>query len=403
MSKRIKEIAQEIAKSGSLTPEMVNVGGTLRPEQSTKYIKLITTKSNILSLITVDKSNKLIKDINVNEFIRGVLQRVPQGTPPSAFTSIKNVGKQYVMKDAQLFAQVLFDYLRDNYDRPGLENETAGQLADTTSRDITYLGFVGVADDYVKGDTAKGVFTHLNKGWPQIMKEAADTHKIDVADYITSGVVDWTQYLNAVVGALPDIYKSETCKLLMNRGDYEKYVYQVGNLNGAVGLLISGSVKQFLGYDILPIEEMPANMIIFTPMPNLCFGMNTNIERYRELDGQARCINYTYDSAFDFQVAVDDAAVIGWDRKIPSITSTLTASGTVGTAFSYTITGSNLTGAKFSATGLPSGLTINAATGVISGTPASGTNATHNVTITATNAAGLASDTETLVVTIAAS
>ena len=69
----------------------------------------------------------------------------------------------------------------------------------------------------------------------------------------------------------------------------------------------------------------------------------------------------------------------------PSITSSTYASGTAGSPFSYTITASN-SPTNYSATGLPSGLVVNATTGLISGTP---TNAgTSQVTIGATNSAG---------------
>lgn len=148
--------------------------------------------------------------------------------------------------------------------------------------------------------------------------------------------------------------------------------------------------------------NMPSKTVIFTPMANLVYGVNTNVERYRELSGTKRAIDYTYDSSFDFQVAVDDAAVIGYAVPVtaPSITSTLTASGTVGTAFTYTISGTNMTGATFAASDLPSGLSVDTSTGVISGTPASGTDGTHNVTISATKSGE--SDSKTLVITIAA-
>lgn len=40
MAKTLREIAVEIAKSdGALTPEIVNIGGTLRAEQSNKMDK----------------------------------------------------------------------------------------------------------------------------------------------------------------------------------------------------------------------------------------------------------------------------------------------------------------------------------------------------------------------------
>ena len=81
----------------------------------------------------------------------------------------------------------------------------------------------------------------------------------------------------------------------------------------------------------------------------------------------------------------------------PVITnSTLTANGTVDTAFStYTITAAN-SATSFGATGLPSGLTLNNATGQITGTPSVA--GVFNVSISATNTAG--TDTKTVVITI---
>src|SRR5258707_2593448 len=52
----------------------------------------------------------------------------------------------------------------------------------------------------------------------------------------------------------------------------------------------------------------------------------------------------------------------------PVITSGTTASGTVGSAFSYQITATN-TPTSYGATGLAAGLAVNTSTGLISGTP----------------------------------
>jgi Domain of unknown function (DUF4082)/Bacterial Ig domain/Putative Ig domain len=80
----------------------------------------------------------------------------------------------------------------------------------------------------------------------------------------------------------------------------------------------------------------------------------------------------------------------------PVITSASTASGTVGTAFSYTITASN-NPTSFNATNLPAWATVNTATGVISGTPTAA--GTSNVTLSATNSAGTGTAPLTLTVT----
>ena len=69
----------------------------------------------------------------------------------------------------------------------------------------------------------------------------------------------------------------------------------------------------------------------------------------------------------------------------PAVTSPATATGTRTVAFTYQIIATN-SPSSYIAIGLPAGLTLNATTGLISGTPT--TAAISNVTITATNAGG---------------
>ena len=79
----------------------------------------------------------------------------------------------------------------------------------------------------------------------------------------------------------------------------------------------------------------------------------------------------------------------------PVITSSLNATASIGTAFSYQITASN-NPTSFNATGLPAGLTVDTGSGLISGTPTAVGAST--VTLTATNATG--SGTAALALTI---
>ncbi|MBP9912338.1 MAG: putative Ig domain-containing protein [Opitutaceae bacterium] len=97
--------------------------------------------------------------------------------------------------------------------------------------------------------------------------------------------------------------------------------------------------------------------------------------------------------------SVNDSKSVTINPAAPAITSSLTASGTVGAGFSYSITGSN-SPTSYNATGLPSGLSVNTGSGAITGTP-SGSGAT-NVTISATNAGGTGSATLVITVTVAA-
>lgn len=82
---------------------------------------------------------------------------------------------------------------------------------------------------------------------------------------------------------------------------------------------------------------------------------------------------------------------------MPVIVGMLSATGTVSSAFSYQITGSN-NPTSYDATGLPAGLSVNTMTGVISGMPT--TVGVSYTTISATNQGGTGS--ATLIITIAA-
>ena len=83
---------------------------------------------------------------------------------------------------------------------------------------------------------------------------------------------------------------------------------------------------------------------------------------------------------------------------IPVITSPATATGITGTAFNYQIVATNGP-TTYGASGLPAGLTINAANGQISGTPL--VNGVFPVNLSATNGTG--TGTKPLALTIALS
>jgi fibronectin type 3 domain-containing protein len=115
--------------------------------------------------------------------------------------------------------------------------------------------------------------------------------------------------------------------------------------------------------------------------------------QYVRMYGTQRATNYGY-SINEFEIV---GSFVPSSSTAPSISSSLTAAGTVGTAFSYQIAASQ-SPTSFGASGLPGVLTVNTA-GLISGTPT--TAGTSAVTITATNSAGTGSATLTLTISAA--
>ncbi|MCX6023782.1 MAG: putative Ig domain-containing protein, partial [Chloroflexi bacterium] len=78
-------------------------------------------------------------------------------------------------------------------------------------------------------------------------------------------------------------------------------------------------------------------------------------------------------------------------NQAPAITSGVSVAFTAGAEGSFSVTATGFPAPTFSHTGaLPSGVTLNAATGALSGTPAMGSAGTYPITITASNGVGTA-------------
>ena len=101
----------------------------------------------------------------------------------------------------------------------------------------------------------------------------------------------------------------------------------------------------------------------------------------------------TYQIAFDSSSA--SSPVVININQVPTIVSGMASMARAGSAFSYSVQASN-SPTSYAATGLPSGLSINSSSGLISGTPS--VTGTYTVGISATNPAGTGAASLTLTI-----
>ncbi|MGA7918603.1 MAG: putative Ig domain-containing protein [Candidatus Acidiferrales bacterium] len=99
-------------------------------------------------------------------------------------------------------------------------------------------------------------------------------------------------------------------------------------------------------------------------------------------------ITYSYPSDNDFAAATNATTTLTVDQA-PAITSMNSATFTVGTLGSFTVTANGVPTPMLSESGaLPMGMIFTASTGILAGTPAAGTAGTYPITFTASNGAG---------------
>ena len=302
-----KEIDDVVALAKNLIgPNDLAVGGTMSPQRAARLIGMIY-EDKFLAKITTDRMDRLEKEIDVIGVETRQLVRVPQGQEPSndQKPGASQHGDMLRAQTVQLFPEVSLDYLRAHRDNPDLVKLVEQLFVQQLRNDLVDLGFNGVNDDG-SGETADEKFLALNKGWVQVAKEATQTPKKDI-DPMTDG---WGDTLALVMDAADVRYRANST-FVMNLADADAYAREMGAHVTGTPLTADSPLRRYQGNPIEAHPLMPQGHILFTPMPNLVFGVHKEIRQDRGYHQRKRALEYTFDQAVDYQIAVKQAAVLG--------------------------------------------------------------------------------------------
>ncbi len=291
---------------GLIEPGELSYGGTVPPQQASKIIDMVF-EDPFLSKITTQRMMKLQMNVEVLGAEGRQMVRVAEGVDPSDsdLASAFEAGDQFNALPAQLFYSLGLTWLRAHQTDPKLLKKLEGIFIKVMQRDFVDLGFNGLKDD-ASGDTREERFFNLNKGWIQLAKEAEKTPKLDI-DPITD---TWLETLKGIKAAANGDYRSES-QFVMNTADADAYAYEInGHVTGRP-LAADDPLRRFDGIQIHGHDKMPRGHVLFTPMYNLAFGLHDRIERTREFVARKRALEFTFDQAFDYQIAVKQACVLG--------------------------------------------------------------------------------------------
>lgn len=300
----------EGVEKGLITPESVSLGGVLETQIAREFIWKIRDQSAFLKRIYVRPVSKIKASFKLLDIASEVLVRVAQGDEPTAdqLAELARNDVEFTNLATQLFYTLTFDDIRDNQDNPQFEGEVETNMALTFANDIARLGFQGVADDY-----AGRAWGCLNKGWLQVAKETCPlAQRIN-----SSGETTITAIFDAMIDALPDKYAVEDkTEFLVSPSDYRAWVKEMYATGSDVLAMskVTGKVPAYMGFPVASDPQMITDIQMLAQPLNFWMTVLTQIERYREVSGRKRCIDYTYDCSFDFGIGNPDAAVIAWDQ-----------------------------------------------------------------------------------------
>ncbi len=291
---------------GLIEPEDLRNGGGLKAQEAAKLITMLFADP-FLKKITTIRMSRLTRDVDVMDIARRQLVRVPQGKEPSLddLTGADEFGCKLTALDVQLFAKLTLDFLRENKDNPHLQKEIEAGFNTRLGGDIVDLGFNGVADDATGADRA-AKFIRLNKGWFQIMREADNTPKVNI-DPATDG---WIASLKTVMDA-SDPRVRATSSFIMNEADADAYAEEINAPVTGHEVQSNSPARRFRGKTIETHPLVPEGSVAFTPMKNLVYGLHVDIRRDRAYHQLRRALEYVFDMANDFEVAVKQFAVLG--------------------------------------------------------------------------------------------
>ncbi|MCX6287437.1 MAG: LruC domain-containing protein [Bacteroidetes bacterium] len=245
---------------------------------------------------------------------------------------------------------------------------------------LTAAGIVGTAvTPYVITATGTAPITYNATNLPAGLNYNATTHTISGTP-TTAGVVNVTLTANNLVGI-----------------DTKTLVYTI-TVPGSPPVITSALTAS-------ATVNQPFSYVITASGTGTITYNATSLPAGLTFNATTHTISGTPTAAGTYSIPISATNSWGSDNKTlvltvgtpPTITSALTATGTVGQQFStYTVTGTGSSPITYNATNLPLGLSFNASTNTINGTPTA--QGVTNVTLTANNPYG--NDSKILVITI---
>ncbi len=283
-----------------IQPQDLRISGELRPQAATRIISMIT-EDKFLKQITVEQMRRTKKDVSVFDILPRQLKRLAAGTEPTEgqTPSVDEYGCVLHALPVQLFPSITLDTLRDNAENPNLLNMIRGSFNTVFQNDLSDLGMNGVGDD-------GSDFVNLNTGWIKIATDSTHTQKVTIAPE-TNGWIDTF----ATMRKNSDNRFRAISTFIVSPDNADAYNIELGKMITGSPLIADTDGHNFLRQKVISCRYMPDTVVMYTPIKNLVMGISTLIRRDSAYHARKRVLEFTYDMAVDFEIAIKKACVLG--------------------------------------------------------------------------------------------
>ena len=277
---------EDIAKSGSINPTDVVLGGELTPAQGRTFVNAIVASDAFLKKVTTDVAGRLTKVRTGLDIAKGMLTRHVSGTkaPESNLKKLGLVGCTLNMTSGvELNAKINDDTLEDNKHNASFEKEQFAAFNVAFSNDLLHLGIVGIDDN----TAIDAPFIELAKGWIQIASESSDTKRVATS---SNSILYRLKYL--VKQAHDDI--KGTAAITMSASDYMDYQFEIAEKFKDLATLLSADKRSFMQMPIETRPDIPNATYLLTPLKNMVFGISSKVKRSRWYDNDESALKYKF-------------------------------------------------------------------------------------------------------------
>ncbi len=290
-------------------------GGLLNRQQFTEFFREVQEQAQILDLVRfedVDAPKGQIDKIGVGERLLRSATEATEGSLNSP-----NTGKvEYDTEKVELPWEVSMETVEDTIEGSGTADTLVELFANQMSVDLEDLG--------ANGDTTDAdSFVSIVDGWVTFAENDTNTSTYDHQ----GGAIEKDVFKNLKM-ALPVRYRRDTSNLrwLMSEDQKEEYKDYLTDRNTSAGdaMLMTGQEPEPLGIPIATPVNWPDDTIMLTPMQNLVWIVQRDVNMRFTDEGEAvvrRDLYGIYNMLARIDYVIEDTKGVGLAQNIASPTA----------------------------------------------------------------------------------